>query len=461
MKKSQKNTIFNAIFLIFLAVFTGCKSTQSEKATAITLDRYETVEDEPFYSQNYSTFFEKKLANGIPVIIKKSVNQKSAGFRIIIESDANSTNIKKNGLEQITLELMKHGSKKYSDLYISSLEYTDQAVFTYSTKNDWCEYGFTCPKEKIKNVLEVFTESFLIPVLDENVFNEIIEEKEKILQNEEISPNYCLLKDVYMELAKSDVYFAPKRYTARSEIFYSDVKKCHENFLNGKRIKIIATGNFNDDEVKTLYSQITENFSGIASYNFKKKYPKLESIDFASMTEKVKYSKFEYFNSAHVLGVYNIPRPCSDEYLKYAILSLYLDDMFYSELKEKNNMVQDIGTGNIMGYTNLGVISVYNVLSLKNMSREVYEYVIENLKVEQSQKKIDGYKRIYTSFVLSSELSVSKTLDQMATGLIYTGDAKDYISRPFKISKITAEDFMKSFETTLGRGILWFMTNFQ
>ncbi|MBQ0003885.1 MAG: insulinase family protein [Treponema sp.] len=438
----------------------GCKSSGLEKATAITLDRYETLEDEPFYSQNYNSFFEKKLSNGIPVIIKKSVNQKSAGFRILIESDENSTNIKKNGLEEITLELMKHGSKKYSELYISSLEYTDQAVFTYSTKNDWCEYGFTCPKEKIKSVLEVFAESFLIPALDEEKFNEILEEKEKILQYEEISPNYCLLKDVYMELSKSDIYFAPKRYTARSEIFYSDVKKCHEAFLNGRRLKIIATGNFNDDEVKSLYSQITEDFESIASYRFSKKYPKYDSVDFASMTEKVRYTKSDFFNTSHVLGVFNIPRPCSDEYLKYALLSLYLDDMFYSELKEKSNMVQDIGTGNIMGYANLGIISVYNVLSLKNMSREVYDYVIENLKIEQSQKKIDNYKRIYTSFVLSSELSVSKTLDQMASSLIYCGDAKEYIMRPYKISKITAEDFMLSFEATIGKGVLWFMTNF-
>lgn len=458
-QKSKKNTIFNAIFLIFFIFLSGCKSTQSERATAITLDRYETVEDEPFYSQNYPSFFEKTLPNGIPVIIKKSVNQKSAGLRIIIESDANSTNIKKTGLEELTLDLMKHGSKKYSDLYISSLEYTDQAVFTYSTKNDWCEYGFTCPKEKIANVLEVFTESFLIPALDETVFNELVEEKEKILLNEEVSPSYCLLKDVYMELSGLDIYFAPKRYTTKTEIFYSDVKKCHEAFLNGKRLKILATGNFNDDDVKALYSKISENFSGIASYNFRKKTPKIESIDFESIKERVKYSKTENFNSAHVIGVYNIPRPCSDEYLKYALLSLYLDDMIYSELKEKNSIASDAGTGTIMGYTNLGIISIYNVLSFKNMNSEVYDYIIENLRTEQSQKKIDNYKRIYTSFVLSSELSVSKTLDQMATSLIYTGDAKDYLSRPFKISKITAEDFSLSFQSTVGKGVLWFMTN--
>lgn len=456
----KKNTIFHAIFLTFLTIITGCKSTQSEKATAITLERYETLEDEPFYSQNYASFTEKTLPNGIPVIIKKSVNQKEAGLRILIKSDANSTNIKKTGLEELTLDLMKHGSKKYSDLYISSLQYTDQAVFTYSTKNDWCEYGFTCPKEKMAEVLDIFAETFLIPALDETTFNELVDEKEKILLNEEISPSYCLLKDVYMELSKSDIYFAPKRYTTKTEIFYSDVKKCHESFLNAKRIRIIATGNFNDDDVKALYSKINENFAAIGSYNFKKKEPKIASVDFASMTEKVKYTKSDKFNSSHIIGVYNIPKPCSDDYIKYALLSLYLDDMLYSEIKEKNNLASDAGTGTITGYTNLGIVSISNVQSIKNMSHEIYEYIIANLNTEQSQKKIDGYKRVYTSFVLMSELSVLQTLNQMATSLIYTGDAKEYIKRPYKISKITAEDFSLSFQSTVGKGVLWFMTNF-
>ena len=76
-----------------------------------------------------------------------------------------------------------------------------------------------------------------------------------------------------------------------------------------------------------------------------------------------------------------------------------------------------------------------------------------------NEKKLDSYKRIYTSFVMNSEIKAEKTLDQMASSLVYCGDAKEYLKRPYKISKITAAQVREVFDKYVNGKICWVINN--
>ena len=149
-----KNISRLKISLSFLSIFiaAACTSTNNFNlhGTAVKSKIYSSVEEEPFFSQNCNSFFEEKLSNNIPVVIKKSKYQKNCSLALLIESDEIPDKEKKSGIEEITLELMKLGTLEYSNLYISSLEYTDLTKFTSSVHSDFFAIRHCISKRKNK-----------------------------------------------------------------------------------------------------------------------------------------------------------------------------------------------------------------------------------------------------------------------------------------------------------------------
>ncbi len=81
-KKFLILSYFSAIFsLLFLCGCTSTSQVSSYSGTRIKPISYSSLDEEPFYAHNHDSFVEKKLSNGIPVIIK---NQK---IRIPVELD--------------------------------------------------------------------------------------------------------------------------------------------------------------------------------------------------------------------------------------------------------------------------------------------------------------------------------------------------------------------------------------
>lgn len=67
-----------------------------------------------YYENNIGDFFEAKLSNGIPVVFKRNSGSQIAVVRLLIEGGVPFVKYEKGGLEGITLDLMIHGSQKYS-----------------------------------------------------------------------------------------------------------------------------------------------------------------------------------------------------------------------------------------------------------------------------------------------------------------------------------------------------------
>ena len=264
-----------------------------------------------------------------------------------------------------------------------------------------------------------------------------------------------VIQKIYEVLNGTYGCFVPCFYTENSLITYKDVVNCHARLLNAGRIKIVASGNFNDDEVQLLFKSLNENFGNLKTSAFTKKMTaekKIATSDFES-------AKFNFIEpdlkQDYLFGVYSIPKPLSINYYNYALCSLFLDDMLYNYAKETNNFAEDAGTGTLTGWNNVGIISFYNVKILNKLNEGIQDFILSNLKIETIKKKLDFYKRIYISSVMSSELSSSETVRQMALSLFYSGEAKKYIERPFIIQHITAEDVERSFAEIMSAGIVW------
>ena len=444
-KKFLILSYFSAIFsLLFLCGCTSTSQVSSYSGTRIKPISYSSLDEEPFYAHNQDSFVEKKLSNGIPVIIKKSKNQNSCGVRLVIDSVPLSDPIKKAGLEDITLNMLKKGSARYSSLYISSLEYTDSTFFTSKVHVDFLEYGILTQKESLPSVIEVFASTYKFPVLSLEEFEKLTSDENRLKSD--------LLYQLYGILNKQNKYFAPLMFTEQSEISYKDVVDYHNGLQNGARIKIIASGNFNDEDADELIKLLEKNFASLKQFKYIKKYPGKAMLE----ADKRLY-QVENYNNAPVcaLGFSEIPEPLTDDYLSYGILSLYLDDLLYNAIREKYSMASDAGCGVLLSNGNLGLISIYDISLMKINIENVMKAVEDGLSEQIIEKKLDSYKRVYVSFIMNSEFSSDKTLDQMALGLVYKNDAKDYIKRPFRVYKISAESVRKIYEECIKDKICW------
>lgn len=453
-KITKKSSYLISFLISFLALFfiLSCKSTSAE-GTRIKTDFITSFDQEPFYIQAKNSFEEKKLSNGIPLIIKTSTAQKDCTVRLVIDAESLSNPEQKAGIEEITLKLMKFGSASYSSNYISSLEYTDSAFFELKAHRDYLEFGFTAPLSSLENICAVFADVFKNPLMDTEDFESLISEASELLEKNKDDARQSLLNGACGFLSLQDKYFTVNTYSAKTKLTYQDVFSYQKALLNASKIKIVASGNFTLKDVEKLYSDLNSQFGSLKSKAYKKRSPAVKTLDLPAEIRTV--SGDGLFNEC-LMGVYKIPPVCSEEYVKYSLMTLFIDDILYRDIKEKNGYADDIGSGIIAGNIPLGVIMACGLHSQKDLISYSTELIQKAFESGTLDKKIDSFRRIYTSVVMSSELSSSKTCSQMATSLVYSGNASEYIKRPYLIRTVTAEDVKKAYDETLGSKILWF-----
>ncbi|MBP5402841.1 MAG: insulinase family protein [Treponema sp.] len=454
--------VFSAIFL-FLISFTGCKTSDVSGSTKIKTDFIESLEDEPFYKLNQFSFIEKKLSNGIQLVIKKSQNQKDCSLRLVIDSEALSDPKTKSGIEGVTLDLILRGSAEYTDLYVSSLKYTDSAVFMSRVHSDYLELGFTCLASSFENITSVFAKIFKTPLMDTDDFSEIVKEKQIALKDTKTAGER-LLDAACAELSSYDRYFFQTDFSADTKLTYQDVVSYQKGLLNARKLRILISGNFTDQEAEHLYTILNAEFGKIPAGSYKKKVPSKNAVDFNSFSEKIKKIPGEEGEKPCALAFYNIPQIAGQDYVKYTLLSMYIDEVLQKELREKQNFVSSAGCGIRAGTVPLGVISIYNIQSekegAKNVNQTVNDAIKNSVISEELSKKLDYYKRVYSAIVMSSELSSSKTCDQMAVCSVYCSDAKEYIKRPYYIRRATEQELLSQYNRISESGMFWVVMEF-
>lgn len=432
-KKIIKNFIFISSFFSFLILFFSCKSSNHNDFDYVKLSSYKA---EPYFQFNSDNFFERKLSNGIPIIIKKSKYQKDAALSIVISSDNTVNNISKSGIEKVTFELIKKASKTYSENYLSSMEFASSSRIKYKIHNDFYEYFLVSQKKDFFDSVPVLTDTFLHPLLNLLDFENILTAEKN--ENSTMSNNYTSLENLYSFLNKQDSYFSYPFFNEFSNFNLKNIVNFHKSLVNSNRIAIFCSGNFTDLEITELYKIIDDSLGKITQKKFEKKVAVKTKIDFSKF-----YSlESEQKNKSNFLIPFNIPVYGSKEFFTYGLLSIMLDDLLLEFVKDNHDIIEDAGLGIIRGKINIGLISVINGQKAQ-LSSEIKDYILASLTDEYILKEMEKYKRIYNSVFISSEKSAEKIINNMALSYIYNNDSKDFIKYPFYIRSIELDDIKK------------------
>lgn len=448
--------MFRKIFVIiasifaFLSFFSCGSSSKIEKS----------VSSSTYYENNIKDFAEVELKNGIPVIFKKNIGSQVTVLRFVIEGGVPFIPYEKSGLEKNTLELMLHGSQKYSYQKIQRMEYEMSFSMSSNANKDYSLLGFTCIKRDFNDVLDVFADGILNPNFSERDFDNQMKLEESELKSKMSNPDgkigYVLAENVF----KNHPYATTNSVNEKSvkNISLDDIKKHHKKLLNANRIKIVVVGSLSESEEKEILTKLDNYFSSIS----KKEYVCPE-IPVIKLDTKKTISVCESAgNIGYIEGLYPCPQRDSDEYIPYVLASMFIDDSLFRIVREKNSAVYSIGTGVYGARKLVGAISLYKVSKTNGLKDWIFESINDFPKTEKDVKnRLDFYKNKYITSIFENSQNASGISSNIVASLIYRNSATEYLNRTTQVQSVTEQQvidaYKKYFQPLTKNQIKWFV----
>lgn len=410
----KKNILVSVLVLISLfaaGLFVSCGSTKS-----IADSNLGSVED----------FTKKQLANGVPVIFKQNRGSKIIVCRVIFEGGTSTIDKSLSGIEDLTLDLALRGSEKYPYSKIQKLEYEKSFSLNSSSGKDFSTAGFICIQRDLAEVLAILQDCITKPAFLESDFDQKMKEIASGIAAKKADPSGAL------GLAITKAAFADHPYdtaTSVTEDSYSNinltmVKGIHQSLLNAFRIKIVVVGNFSPALIESIVSELNSGIGQIPRKAYSA--PKIPKIPV--MLNTVRVPNEQAGNTGYIAGLFECPNRTSSDYIPFAIASMYIDDLFFSQVREKAGAAYTISTGVIGGKELLGVISIYKATEKKNLKNLVYE-AINSFNENDIAKKLDQYKNKYITTIFSSAQTASGLTSSVVSSLEYYDSESAYLGR--------------------------------
>lgn len=399
-----------------------------------------------FYADNIADFRTEKLSNGIPVYFKQNHGSKVVVLRMIFEGGVASYEEKKDGIEDSALSLALHGSKNYPYELLQTLEYEKSFSLVSSSNRDFSTAGFTCIFRDLNEVAGIFADSILNPNMSEEDFRQLQTETLDSLESRKASPSGTLALELSKLLFKNHPYELSS--SAREETFSSisldDLKNHLGSMLNARRIKFVVVGDLRVDGTKEFALELDKYFGKIQ----KKPWTRPEIPPAAVSGGTVYAANEQAGESGYITGAFVCPERNAADYIPFAISTMYLDDILFDRVREKEGAVYSIGTGVLGGKALLGALSVYKGNNSKNLNELITSAVL-SFDAGKTSEKLGQYKNKYISTLFSSSQNAAGIASNIVSSLEYYGSETAYLKRSEKVQAVTAKQVNAAYEKYL------------
>jgi len=150
-------------------------------------------------------------------------------------------------------------------------------------------------------------------------------------------------------------------------------------------------------------------------------------------------------DTGYIAGLYPCPDRTSSEYIPFALASMYIDDLFFSIVREKHGAVYSIGSGVIGGKKMLGAISIFKASEKEHLKEYVFE-AINAFDEKGLEEKLDQYKNKYIASIYSSSQTSSGLASSVISSLEYYGSETAYLKRSQQVEKASAKEVIQAYK---------------
>lgn len=389
-------------------------------------------------------FNQTKLKNGLKIVTVPMEDNPAVTVLVMVETGSKYESKSTSGLSHFLEHMVFKGTNKRPTAMDITKELDSLgAQYNAFTGQEYTGYYAKVSKEKFDNALDVVSDIYLHPLLNEKEI-----EKEKGVITEEIRMYQDLphrhIHDVFMSLVYGDQpagwNIAGTEDTVKS-FKREDFKKYLEEHYVAEATTVVVSGAINEDEV---IKKIEEKFSNISTLN---NLPKL-SVNEAQTKPQIAL-KFKETDQAHiVLGVRSFDVN-SDEETIMSVLSTLLGGGMSSRLFQK--LREEMGVGyyvraNQDSYTDHGMLTISTGVDTKRVDEVISTLISECKKIltdditEEELNRVKDY--MSGSFILGLETSDSRA-EYCAINQILRGKIESPQDEISKIKAVTVEDIKR------------------
>jgi len=454
-----------ALLLLLVPVLGG--------AQAVELTRQQALIDSgsinQFAKENLGSFTVATLANGIPVVIKTSTNNRILTVKAVLRGHVSFTPVQKAGLEAVMLTMLTKGSARYSytDVQRALFEKSAQLRPTYSSF-DMTSLDLVTVDTYFDDLFPVFADAFLHPQWNVDEFPRVINDFKLTKQQTENDPYSLAVEQLH------ESFFAGHPYasnwqgegTSLEAITLDDVKKYYADTVTSGRLFLVAVGNF--DPAK-LVAMLNATFGTMPRSAYTR--PAVPSFQGAVKADLIVQAFPQSEGLAYMRGDFAMPGPQSPDYAASLVAFNLLDDLLFEVVRTRNGAAYSVW-GTMHGFSSsYGDITVYKtavpgtvkplvdqaiavLASGKSMGGNISASAAGKSGIGSAGEATAGtfvpiadalpfYKAKYVTQFYSGEQTNTSVADQIASSIIYRGDYRGYLLMLDRIQAVTADDVVR------------------
>lgn len=388
-------------------------------------------------------FSQKTLSNGIPVIFKQKKGSKIVVLKVLFEGGSSVIEKELGGIEDVVFSLMMRGSEKYPYQKLQQLEYEKSIFLSAGNGRDYSSAGFTCIQRDLELSLDMISECIKNPSFLEQDFMRKMTEIEDSIEKRKADPSGSLGLALSKEAFKNHPYETTVSVTEDSfkNINLDLVKEIHARLLNANRIKIFVAGDFSKELLLDFTSALDKNFGSIPKDSFP-----TPAIPRLKVTPKSQFIENEQAgDTGYAAGIFEYPERSSKDCVPLALALMYIDDLLFSQVREKAGALYSVGTDVIGGRKLLGLLSLYKISGKENLKKTVYDAIL-SFDEEAITKKLSQYKNQYVSSLFESAMTSSGMLTNVILGSEYFGSPDFYLKRAEQVQNVSARQVIAAYK---------------
>lgn len=455
MKKRNK-CILLALIISALVLLFSCETTPAPQ-----IEGLETASS--FMKSNVSSISMHKLDNGMTVIIKKQPSNRIYSMRVMYNGGVAMLPQGKDGIETLTLAMMLRGSKKYSYDDITKISFEHSSAMTSGTGLDMSWLSLNTIDKYWNTMLDVFTDSILNPVFDEEQFKLVKHNANMQLQKEMTDPYEFTVTQLHKNIHKGHPYGMEARGTEESiaNMNIADLKNWHADKLTADRMFIVAVGNFKPSK---LVAELNKTLGKIPVKE--NPIPEIKPFEIKQNLYTEEFAGSD--GIGYIRGDYVIPPSNTKDFTTLQLAYGILGDLLFSIVRTDHAACYSVWA-NAHGYkAPYGSLVVFKTDQPANAKRYYDEAIAVlasgktmNIKGQSVtggeghvskasgpryapiEESLDSYKAKFVNGFFGDQLTNADLASQIAASYAYFGNPYEYLRFIDKINSITPKDITR------------------
>jgi len=435
-----------------------------------------------FAKENLGSFSTATLANGIPVIIKRSTSNRIFSLKTVLTGHVSYTPLEKAGLESVMLTMLTRGSERYtySDVQRITFETSSEIVPRYGDL-DVSSIDLVTIDSYFQQLFPVYADAVLHPAWNAEEFPRVISDFKVQKQQAETDPFSAAVQDLDQRFFQGHPYAADPSGVGDSldHISLDDLKAYYPQAMTAGRIFLVAVGNF---DPAVLVPMLDSTFGALPRSTMTR--PPVPSLQ-GAVKPDLMVMPFPRSNGlAYVRGQFAMPGPESPDYAASLVTFDILNDILFEIVRTRNGAAYGAEANVDGGSASYGDITIYRT----TVPGKVKALVDQAIGVLASGKSLSGtvnvsaagkgglgtaaeaaqsafvpvadalpfYKLKFITQFYSGQQTNRQIASQIAGSLFYHGDYRHYLLLIDRINAITADDVVRVAKTWLvGNPTTW------